>query len=161
MRVSETQTCIGTVEGIIEHKDGRKETIALQNTVVTTGRAALAMCLANDVGDQFDFFINRMIFGYNGTIASGEPKVVKPERTGLFGPVVSSKPVIANIDYQTSPTQVVFTSVLGFDDVSNEFELSEMALQMYNSDLYSMVTFANLTKTSTMQITWNWRITFV
>ena len=158
--VSETQTCKGTVEQIIEYKDGRKETRTFPNTVVTTGRAALAMCLANDVGDQFDFFINRMIFGNNGVIASGEPKVVRPERTGLFGPVVLSKPVIASIDYQTAPTQVVFTSVITFDE-GNGFKLSEMAIQMYNSDLYSMVTFAELTKESTMQITWNWRITFV
>ena len=39
--------------------------------------------------------------------------------------------------------------------------MNEMALQMANGDLYSMVTFPDLTKTSLMQLTWSWDISFL
>jgi len=55
---------------------------------------------------------------------------------------------------------VVFTSVLDYDE-ANGFQINEMALQMNNGDLYSMSTFADLNKTSSMQITWNWKLSFV
>jgi hypothetical protein len=55
---------------------------------------------------------------------------------------------------------VTFTSVIAFDD-ANGHNLNEMALRMYNGDLYSMATFPDLGKTSNMQITCNWRITML
>ena len=158
--IEDSQKCVGTIERIIEYKDGRETEIdVIHNTVLKTGKAALAKCLANQVGAQFEFFINRMLFGDNGTVASGEPKAVQSDRPGLYGQVVDRKPVIASIDAATSPTQVVFTSVLTFDDANTT--ISEVAIQMYNQELYSMATFADLTKDSNMQITWNWRLTFV
>jgi hypothetical protein len=39
--------------------------------------------------------------------------------------------------------------------------LNEMALQMANGDLYSMVSFPDLTKTSEMSIIWNWTLSFI
>jgi hypothetical protein len=99
-----------------------------------------------------------MLFGDGGT-SGGTLKYVDTQRTGLFGITRASKPVISQID-PNIPSQVVFTSVLTFDD-ANGYALNEMALQMSNGDLYSMVTFADLNKTSSMQITFNWRLSFV
>ena len=99
-----------------------------------------------------------MLFGDGGT-SGGTFKTVETQRNGLFGITRASKPVISTVD-PSIQTQVVFTSVLTFDD-ANGFALNEMALQMANGDLYSMVTFADLNKTSNIQVTFNWRLSFV
>lgn len=148
----------GHVQGIIEYKTGDKRVIEFPNTVLTNGRVALASSLANDVGSSFSFYINRMIFGDGGT-ADGATKFVNADRNGLFGITRASKPVIAVVD-PNIPSQVVFTSVIAFSE-ANGYTLNEMALQLANNNLYSMVTFPDLTKTSQMQITWNWRLSFV
>jgi hypothetical protein len=64
---------------------------------------------------------------------------------------------VLQIAKQANKTQVTFTSVLGFDD-ANGYDLSEMALVLNNDILYSMATFAPLSKTSDIQIIWNWRV---
>jgi len=148
----------GTLEVVIEYDNGKKEKRIIDNTVLRRGREALASSLANDFGDVYDFFISRMLFGDSGT-NGGVPKFVNSDRNGLFGITRANKSVIAIIDVNL-PSQVVFTSVLTFEE-ANGIALSEMALQMNNGDLYSMVTFADLTKTSSMQITFNWRNNFV
>ena len=56
---------------------------------------------------------------------------------------------------------MVFTSVLPVNLGIEPVALSEMALVMASGDLYSMVTFQDLTKTSAMQITYNWRLQYV
>jgi hypothetical protein len=100
-----------------------------------------------------------MIFG-NAGVASGNLKYVDAGRNGLFcGTPVASKPLISAVDPDIQ-SQVVFTSILSNSDAVGE-TLNEMALQMGTGDLYSMVTFPNLTKTGTMVITWNWRLSFV
>jgi hypothetical protein len=99
-----------------------------------------------------------MLFGDGGT-SGGVPKYVDTSRNGLFGITRALKPVIVTID-PTLPSQVVFTSVLDYEE-ANGFQINEMALQMNNGDLYSMSTFADLNKTSSMQITWNWKLSFV
>jgi len=71
---------------------------------------------------------------------------------------VASKPIVASID-PTITSQVTFTSVLSFDDANTT--LNEIALRMNNEDLYSMATFPDLNKTNSVQITFNWRISFV
>jgi len=154
----EAMTVIGVVERIIEYKDGSKEVSEIKNTILRKGREALSKSLANIIGSTYDYFINRMLFGDGGT-SGGNLKSVDTQRTGLFGITRSSKPVISQVD-PNIPSQVVFTSVLTFDD-ANGYALNEMALQMANGDLYSMVTFADLNKTSSMQITFNWRLSFV
>ncbi len=154
---SETRP-MGEVDVEIVHKDGQVEHFHVKYTVLRTGREALAASLAHEIGDSYDFYISRMIFGNGGTNSS-VPKFVNTERTGLFGVTVASKGVIATIDPDV-PSQVVFTSVLSFEE-ANGYTLNEMALKMNNDDLYSMTTFPDLSKTSTMQITWNWRLSFI
>lgn len=149
---------IGEVEVYIEYATGEKEKLKFSNAVLTKGREALSACLANQIDTTFNFYINRMLFGNGGT-AGGTTKYVASSRNGLFGVTQASKPVIASVD-PNIPSQVVFTSVLTFSE-ANGSVLNEMALQMANGDLYSMATFPDLTKTSQMQIVWNWRLDFV
>ena len=158
MRQSDFFKCKGTIQGKIEYKNGNKEFINFNNAILRTGRAALALALSNRVGDDFDFFISKMIFGDGGT-NGGVPKQVGDERSGLFGSARVIRPVISNID-TNNETQVIFTSVIPFDE-GNGFELNEMALQLNNGDFYSMATFPGISKTSGMQITWNWRLSFI
>ena len=156
--MKENVKCKGEVQVLIEFLDGSNDKIEFRNTILQTGREALAMSLANKVGNDFDFFINRMLFGDGGT-TGGAPRVVAPERNGLFGTTRISKPVVANIDANNG-SQVIFTSVVTFDE-GNGFTLNEMALQLHTGDLYSMATFPVITKTAQMQITWNWRLSFI
>lgn len=151
----------GEVEGIIEHRNGTKEFLSFKNTVLNAGRATLAKSLANQIGDSgFSNYVAYMVFGQGGT-SGGSPKYVGAERTSLFSQITGgSKPVIANVD----GGQVIFTSVLTFDEFGPGHApqtIDEMGLRLANNDLYSMVTFPILTKTSSMQITWNWRLTFI
>ena len=128
------------------------------NTVLRKGREALASSLANVLTGSYDYYIARMLFGDGGTSGS-VPKYVATERNGLFGITRASKPVIATLD-PNLPTQVLFTSILDYDE-ANGYTLNEMALQMNTGNLYSMATFADLSKTASIQITWSWRISFV
>jgi len=99
-----------------------------------------------------------MLFGDEGT-TSGVPKYVNADRNGLFGPTLLSKPIISSLD-ASIPTQAIFTSVVTFDELVG-VNISEIALQMATADLYSMATFPDLGKTSDIQITFNWSLSFV
>jgi len=158
MKITEGLKPYGHVQAIIDYKSGEQEVIEFTNTVLTKGREALAAALANDIGDGFNLYINRMLFGDGGT-AAGTTKFVATSRNGLFGITQASKPVIASVD-PNIPSQVIFTSVIAFSE-ANGAVLNEMALQLATGDFYSMVTFPDLTKTIQMQITWNWRLSFV
>ncbi len=151
-------TVCGHVQGIIEHKNGDIKIIEFPNTILRTGRYAIASCLANDIGDQFDFYVSKMLFGDGGT-SGGAVKFVDTARNGLFGITRANKNVIAQVD-PSIPSQVVFTSVVGYDE-ANGYTLNEMALQMNTGDFYSMVTFPDLTKTESIQLTFNWRISVI
>lgn len=148
----------GDVFITIEYDDNRKERCYLRNTLLRKGKIALAKSLANDVSEVYNFYINRMLFGTNG-VSGDTPKYVDDSRSGLFGSTVLSKTVISSID-SSAPTTAIFTSVITKDEANGE-ELSEMALEMKNGELYSMLTFPVLTKTSQMQLTINWRITLL
>lgn len=148
----------GHVYATIEHKSGLVETISFPNTITTKGREALAATLTNDTGTNFNLYINRMLFG-DGGYTMGNTKYVSSDRNGLFGVTQASKPVISSVD-PNIPSQAVFTSVLAYSE-ANGVTLNEMALQLATGDLYSMVTFPDLTKTSSMQITFNWKLSFV
>lgn len=148
----------GEIFYTIEFSDGSIENKYVKNTVLRKGRNALASSLANQIGDRYEYFISRMIFGSSGT-SGGVPKFVNEERNGLFGITQANKTIISNVDPQI-PYQSIFTSVLTFQE-ANGVTLNEMALVMNNGDLYSMATFPDLNKTSQMQITWNWRLSFV
>ncbi len=161
MNVSSNVALKGEVQALIDYKDGRQTIIDYEyipNTVLRGGRVALAQTLANKISSEFSFFILRMVFGDGGTL-NGVKKYVNYDRNGLFGTTRLAKPVLATID-PNLPTQVIFTSVITFTDIVG-VALSEMALQMNSGDLYSMTTFPDLTKTAEMQITWNWKISFV
>lgn len=145
----------GRLEMLVEYNDGTpKETRVFENMVVKTGRRAIAKGLANDIGDSYDFFISRMLFGDGGT-TGGNEKFVSSTRNGLFGITRANKSVIASVSADEAMTTI--TSVLSFDD-ANGYLISEMALQMNDGDLYSMVTFPGWTKTDKMQLTLNWSI---
>lgn len=150
--------CYGHVFARIEHLNGKVEEIDFKNTILRGGREALAASLANNVSNPYDFYISRMLFG-DGGYTGGQTKYVETSRNGLFGITRASKSVIASIDSNLG-TQVTFTSVLTYSD-ANGYALNEMALQMNNGKLYSMVTFPDLSKTDNIQIVWNWRLSFV
>jgi hypothetical protein len=157
MNLNENTKCVGEIEISIENKDGSKETRKVKNTVLLTGKEALASSLANNYGANYPFFINRMLFGRGGT-TDGTPRFINGEQTALYEQILS-KPVTATIDHNF-PYQVVFTSVVSYEDVSED-TINEMALQMGNEDLYSMATFGDIHKTSAMQIMWSWRLSFL
>jgi hypothetical protein len=154
--ISESIHPIGEVERIVEFANGSKEIISFKNTILKLGRIALANALGHNLGPDYLFYINEMIWGSNGT-TGGAPKFVNSERTGLFGPTALSKPVVSTVD----STRVIFTSVIPFNSGIEPVTLNEMALVMASRELYSMVTFPDLTKTSSMQITWNWSISII
>lgn len=158
MNLSDETTSRGEVDIITEWKDGHTDTCTIKNTLLLTGRRALAMSLANSIGESYQFFITRMLFGDGGTV-DGVKRYVNAGREGLFGTTRVSKPALANID-GSIPTQVIFTTVIRYDEAVG-ITLNEMALQMANGDLYSMTTFADLNKTEDMQITFNWRLNFI
>lgn len=150
--------CFGEVEMLVEWADGRQEKRVMKNTVLRKGREALASSIANSYGSTYDFFISRMLFGNGGT-AGGVPKYVNADRNGLFGLTLVSKPVSRIID-PNFPYQVIFTSVITKEEAQDEI-INEMALQMNNGDLYSMVTLGDVTKSASMQITWTWKLGFI
>lgn len=149
---------VGNVWIIKDWKDGRRDITDVQNTVLLAGRRALANSLANSIGDSYQYYITRMLFGDGGTV-DGVKRYVNAGRDGLFGTTRVSKPALSNID-GSIPTQVIFTSVIRYDEAVG-VTLNEMALQMANGSLYSMTTFPDLNKTEDMQITFNWRLNFI
>ena len=160
----------GDISAIIEYDNGKKYTIEFPNTVLVTGRSALAQMLTNTLGFcptttgsstnnlVPSLYINAILFGTNG-VDGNTPRVVSPARTTLYGPTVANKPVNAYVNQSVS-TQAIFSSTLLYTDAVND-KLSEMALQMTNGSLYSMVTFPPIDKTAQMQITFNWTLNFV
>ena len=148
--------CNGEIEMTTEWEDGKTEHHVF-NTVLLEGRKALAASLANSYGDNYDYFISRMAFGEGGK-SGGVPKYVTEERTGLFTSVIE-KGVIANID-PNDLSQVVFTSVLSRDD-ANGYTINELGLKMNSGLFYSMSTFGGFAKTSQMQVTFTWRLSFI
>ena len=153
--MNDTSKCYGHVTAQIIDKEGNNKIIEFKNAVLVGGRSELGKILPNKIGNTYEQFVSRMIFGDGGTDGT-TVRYVDADRTGLFGLTRASKPVVANID-ETNTTQVIFTSVLGFND-ANGYSLSEMALVLNNDILYSMATFSPLSKTSDIQIVWNWRV---
>jgi hypothetical protein len=149
----------GEVELLVHNRDGVLiDQIKFPNAVLKKGREALAATVCNRIGGNFELFINRMLFGDGGT-NSDTPKIVDAARNGLFGVTRVSKPVSVVID-STNRYQVTFTSVISFDD-GNGYTLNEMALQLATGDFFSMATFGGIAKTSGMQLTWLWTISFL
>lgn len=156
--MEDSLTPSGVVHIKIEWDDGRVEYREVRNRILFGGRASLAKAMANEFGLSFNYFITGITFGSGGTVG-GAPRYVDDTRSGLFGPTVITKPVIASINPDLI-TQVTFTSVLAFDEAVGSI-INEMALQMANGNYFSMTTFGDITKTSSQQITYNWRISWV
>lgn len=154
----ENPRIIGTINIVVSDENGVIEKRFIKNTVLQGGAASQASGLAGDVGNSFQYYIANMNFGTNG-VSGSVPNFVDSSRSGLFGPVLISKPVIAVID-QTQPAMVTFTSILSFSDAVGA-TINELALVMQNGTYYSMATMANLTKTSSMQISFHWTIAFL
>jgi len=155
--MQDKQKSVGHVFGKIDYLDGTEEFFNFKNTILMKGRGALAKSLANEINETYDFYISRMLFGDGGT-SGGSLKFVNAARNGLFGTTRANKNVISSVNAENE-AQVILTSVLTYNEANN-YTLNEMALQMSNGDLYSMVTFADMTKTDRMQITYNWYIDF-
>ena len=157
---TEAIQCKGEVKMTIEWDDGRIEKQLFRNTVLRDGRKALAASLGNEFGNNYDYFISRMIFGDGGT-SGGVPKFISEDRSGLFGSTILRKPIISTLD-PSDLTQVIFTSVVARNEAVGQ-TINEMALEMNTNPrtLYSMITFAGFSKTSAMQITWTWRISYI
>ncbi len=149
----------GTVTMTVQDLEGNiiKQEV-FKNAVLKTGREAMAASLANKYGASFENYVSYMIFGDGGQ--DGEDlKYVDSSRTGLFGVTRASKSVVSVID-STNRFQVTFTAILSYED-GNGYTLNEMALQLESGDLFSMATFGGISKTSSMQITWQWAISFL
>jgi hypothetical protein len=149
---------IGNIKITVEYDDGKKIYVPVKNKVLRSGRMALASGLANQTGGTFEFYISSMLFGSGGT-SGGTPRFVDDTRAGLFGATILTKGVISSID-PNMPTQVIFTSVITFDEIVGQI-VNEMAMQMKNGDLYAMATFGDISKTSSMQLTFNWSQVYV
>lgn len=158
--IYEEQKIYGEVEITIDYGDGehKQEKMLCRNAVVDAAKEASVLGLVNQIGTSWQFYVDRMIFGTNGT-SSGTPKVVESSRNGLFGTTLLSKAVASTVN-PSSSTQAIFTTVVAFSE-GNGNTINEMALQMKNGDLYSMVTFTGIAKTSAMQLTFNWRISYI
>lgn len=148
----------GHVYLTIDYLDGAQEKIDFPNVVLRTGKIALASALAGQANDPYDYYIDKMLFGTNGT-SSGTPKYVEETRTGLFGATLLSKNVIASVD-SAAPTSTILTAVVTFSE-GNGSTINEMALRMANEDLYSMATFPGIGKTSNMQLVFNWVVSYL
>lgn len=138
--------------------DGICKEIEVNNKILLTGRYAMAKSLANQTNGDFDFYIARVLFGNGGTVDE-TPRYIDDSRTGLFGTNILTKPVIASINPDL-PQQVTFTSTVAFDEVVGQ-QINEMALEMANGDLFSMATFGDISKTSTIQLIFNWRLSIL
>jgi len=151
----------GHVTCNIKYKNGKICTWEFPNTVVVTGRQALANALTNSLGNgSTSIYVQYMNFGTNGVDTSLVPKVVAPDQNSLFGSApVATKPVISSTD-AGSPTQAIFSSTLLYNDAVGT-ALSCMGLMMANGNYYSIVSFPVLTKTSAMEVNFVWRINFI
>lgn len=149
---------VGEVEIRLRHRGGREDVVLVKNAVVNAARNAQANALCNQIGSSFQFYVDRMIFGTNGTLG-GAPKVVEASRNGLFGPTLVSKQVLSAVN-PNALNQAMFTAVMGFDE-GNGSIINEMGLLMKSGDLYSMATLGGISKDSTVQVIFNWKISML
>jgi hypothetical protein len=152
---------LGGIIALIEYKDRHKapEVLRFPNVVLAKGKQTLASFLAGQLPTK-NIFVKNMLFGDGGfDYQQSVKRAVDSDRNSLFGVSRVKKPVVAQID-PVVPTQAIFTAVITFEE-ANGHTLNEMALQLSDDNFFSMATFPDLGKTSQMQITWNWRLSFV
>ena len=171
MKNTDSLKANGSIKVDIIYGNGKKYIHEFDNTVLITGREALAKALTNTLGTcpaatttstgelVPSLYINAMVFGSQGVDGSGTPKVVSPARPSLYGPIVVSKGVNSYVD-GTVTTNAVFVATLLFGDAVG-YSINEMALQLSDNSLYSMVTYPSLVKSADMQVTFTWTLSFV
>lgn len=129
----------------------------VKNTVLTIGKSALARSLAAYTVSPFEFYIDSMIFG-NGGEDNNIPRVVDVGRSTLFNDIGLSVTVARGWTSSYS-TRASFTGTIDQSTAVGE-TINEAGLKLANSELFSMVTFAGLSKTAQLQFTLNWNIVF-
>ena len=152
----ETVEALGGVEIIIEHKHKPKEIRNYRNTILDKGRQSIINFLTNQTKSTY---VQNMLFGDGGMNENEEKRAVTLDRNSLYGVTRAKKPVIAQVN-PTVRNQAIFTAVLTYDE-ANGYSLNEMALQLNDENLFSMVTFPHIGKTDQMQITYNWKINVI
>lgn len=143
---------------IFDRDTGKTEIVQVKNRILRSGRVAFANSLANSFGSTYEYFITGISFGSGGT-SGGALRVISEDRAGLFGSTLTTKPVISSIN-SSVPYKVTFTSVLLFDELVGQ-TINEMALRMYNEEYFSMTVFGDISKTSSMQLTFNWSVSML
>ena len=148
----------GSIEIIVKNiKTNKIETRYKNNTVLLSGKANMAKCLASEVNDPFDFYINSMEFGTGG-LDGGTPKTVNSDLNSLY--TSAGVEVLVGRSWSNSlPQEASFTGTLN-SETANGIDLSEAALKMADGTYFSLATFPALSKTSDLQITLNWTIIF-
>lgn len=128
-----------------------------ENTVLLSGKTLMARSLAGEINDPFDFYVYSMEFGVGGLDGS-TPKTVSSGLTSLY--LSAGVDVLVGRSWSNSaPTQATFTGTLT-TETGNGLNINEAALKTANGELFSMITFPPLSKTSNLQITLNWTIVF-
>ena len=127
-----------------------------QNTVLLTGRSALARGLANEFTGTFEFYVNSMVFGTSGEDAN-VPRKVDPGRESLYSSSEAAEVSVTKDWSADYPDRSTFTGKL-LTTHAVGLTLNEAALKLANGDLFSMVTFGGLSKTNQLQFTLNWTI---
>lgn len=133
--------------------------IAFHNTVLRSGRAALARGLAGGQMPQ----VVAMIFGDGGDANELPPdefgiRPVDPGRTGLFGVTRLKLPVTVQWLDQDPPA-VLVQAKHGFDE-GNGVTLNEMGLLLDDGQLLAMSTYPGFSKTPDISLVWDWEIEF-
>lgn len=141
----------GGVQIITDYKNGDRGIRYFRNTILDNARHAVAKFLGSR--EQDHAFIQSMIFGDGGLDDKEVKRVVTPNRTTLFGVSRLKKPVVP----QVVKFSALYTAVIAWEE-ANDLFLSEMALQMSDESLFSLVTFPPLGKTNQIQLTFNWEI---
>jgi len=145
----------GDVSCEIKYDNGKTENKVLANTILRDGKIALANMLANEETS----YINAFLVGTNGVDGSGNARYVDESRTGLFSTPLLTKNVIVSVD-TAAPTTFTATSVI-LSSEGNGSDINEIGLRLSNDDLYAMLTFESIAKTSSMTLTFNWKISFL
>jgi len=141
---------------IVIDDSSKEKSLRQYNTILRGGKNAMADSLAGEIGPVFQAYGSRILFGNNGTV-SGVSRYVDEGRTSLFGPTIIAKSV--NIVRDETDPKVSFVTVLTKDDAVG-IALDEMALELADNRLYSMLTMGQINKTNTMQITFTWTFIF-
>jgi len=137
--------------------DGTTKQERIKNTVLMGGKTVLAKALSQ-IYEEYDFFIDKMVFGSGGKSGSSIKTIDPSATTSLFHQEFEIAAVNGwDIDY---PNMARFTGTIGSATPGYTLDLNEMGLMTSSGQLFSMVTFSGFTKSSSIEFTLNWTIVF-